>query len=297
MKVVSFDIGIKHMACCTVTLTPNVSIDSWTVLNLLEPPLASSPLFCTVTLKNKRTCGKKARYTKNDATFCEVHSKTASPLVRPSRDTMASTWRKQTLEQLQNHQYAALLSTVRTKKDALEKLQQWARDCVLEKVETVIKPSAKDADLIQVGRTMAVKLDAMSFEDVTHVILENQISPLAARMRALQGMLTQYFILRYPAAHIVYMSSANKLRLAATPPTTTTTHSGYQKHKSDAVDLCRRILVANSDLGFTLESMKALHAKQDDLADSFLQALWYLQHDLKIIYLGAEDLKIKCVVG
>ena len=33
-------------------------------------------------------------------------------------------------------------------------------------------------------------------ESITHVFIENQISPIANRMKTIQGMLAQYFIMK-----------------------------------------------------------------------------------------------------
>ena len=39
------------------------------------------------------------------------------------------------------------------------------------------------------------KIDKL--KDITHIIIENQISPIATRMKTIQGLLTQYFIMKY----------------------------------------------------------------------------------------------------
>jgi hypothetical protein len=68
--------------------------------------------------------------------------------------------------------------------------------CFVE-IPKVSKPNANDADLVSIGWAIKRefgKLEHMS--DVSHVIIENQISPIATRMKTIQGMLAQYFIMR-----------------------------------------------------------------------------------------------------
>ena len=59
----------------------------------------------------------------------------------------------------------------------------------------------------------------------------------------------------------------------------------------DGVSYCSRILTKNEFLNQWITSLDT--KKKDDLADCFLQGLWYLKQKNIIIY--AEDLKIKII--
>jgi hypothetical protein len=65
----------------------------------------------------------------------------------------------------------------------------------------------------------------------------------------------------------------------------------YKKHKIDGVYYCSQIISKNSTFEIWKDSLD--NKKKDDLADSFLQGLWYLKHKNIINY--AEDLKINIV--
>jgi hypothetical protein len=69
------------------------------------------------------------------------------------------------------------------------------------------------------------------------------------------------------------------------------TNPEYKKHKIDGVSYCSRILSNNDFINQWSTSLNT--KKKDDLADCFLQGLWYLKQKNIIIY--AEDLKIKIV--
>jgi regulator of replication initiation timing len=60
---------------------------------------------------------------------------------------------------------------------------------------------------------MKVLLDQVpGIDQVTTVIIENQISTIATRMKSIQAMLAQYFIMRNTEIAIEFVSSANKLK-------------------------------------------------------------------------------------
>lgn len=267
-------------ACCT----------DWMVMNLMPGP-PPPPTTQTSTTTRCSSCKRKAKYKvkTGELFFCDAHAKRHDTYVIW---TMASL-RKKKVDELRQ-----LVGSDLSKAACLERLEPR----VLEPTTVALpKKSANDADLIGVGRQLCLQLDAASLpERIDMVIIENQISPLAARMRTLQGMVTQYFILRYPEAQIQYVSSIMKLKAFSLAPTATaasaTAAQKYKQHKVDGVAHCAAVLRANPSIGagrFTAETLLS-HAKKDDLADCWLQALWFLKHVGKINW-SAEDLKIKCV--
>ena len=155
---------------------------------------------------------------------------------------------------------------------------------MLEKcVETRI--SAGDLDLITIGRNMKGLLHKMeNVQDITHVIIENQISTIATRMKTIQGMLAQYYIMHTPDANIEFVSSSNKLKHLITM----TVQEGrqgkrdYKQNKKDSILFCSKFLDANPNLGDWSSVLTT--SKKDDLADAFLQGIWYLKREKRITY-------------
>jgi hypothetical protein len=196
--------------------------------------------------------------------------------------------------------------------------------CFVE-IPKVSKPNANDADLVSIGWAIKRefgKLEHMS--DVSHVIIENQISPIATRMKTIQGMLAQYFIMRSSTdtefgentldfreskrTQIHFVSSSNKLKISNNDTSTSPTHSSsentlenhdttapkkssYSKNKKDGIQLCTRYLANNPSLSKWTHVLGT--TKKDDLADCFLQGIWFLVHQKIITY--AENLKINSV--
>ena len=116
------------------------------------------------------------------------------------------------------------------------------------------------------------KLFNKTFENVKIdlVIIENQIGPLALRMKTLQGMVMQHFI-ENNVINVVPVNSNNKLKDFLGNKKTT-----YDERKKESVVITRK-LIENTIWNQHFEK----HKKKDDLADCFLQAKWYISHKLK----------------
>jgi hypothetical protein len=296
MKVLSFDVGIKNLAYCLFdNSTTKWKIADWKVVSLLgEEPIihrcsSDNPA------KNKKTAAKPcthlAKYHHNQTYLCDKHAKT---LAATSTFVYLPEPRFKQVKKMKMEELVALAldlkvdSTGKKKPDLLKDIQVYLYTHVLQPVS---KSSAKagDADLITLGQTMkGIFIEFMrEHPDLSVVLIENQISPLANRMKTLQGMLAQTFIMLKDDIRIEFISSANKLKMfsskdkketnstAVSAPTQSQT---YQAHKKDGVTYCHQILEKKAFEGgeqWTLCERK----KKDDLADCFLQGVWWLKHE------------------
>jgi hypothetical protein len=307
MKVISFDIGIKNMAYCFLSVSgEQFEIIDWNVLNLMDEVLKENHLCDCInskTNKNKnkktpentvvKTCGKKAKYScpTGEKFLCESHAKKSEEYWIPCKEKMPSSIKKLKLDDLISlGKTLGFTDFSGLKKDILDR--------ILEKIESktlkpLIKPKSKTAsetDLITVGRNMTKKLEELDHQGITHVIIENQISTIATRMKTIQGMLTQYYIMK-GVSDIEFISSFNKLKAFSkaasdshkTPEknekkddTEKTDKDKYKERKADGIAICTKFLDENPALtpwktGF--EESK----KKDDLADCFLQGLFFIR--------------------
>jgi len=103
---------------------------------------------------------------------------------------------------------------------------------------------------------------------IDKVIIENQISPLAGRMKTLQGMITQYFI-GLNIEDIEYISAQNKLKEYITKTTT------YSERKKISVEITKKIIKDSNNWSELFEKSK----KKDDLGDTLLQAIYYMKNN------------------
>lgn len=148
---------------------------------------------------------------------------------------------------------------------------------------------AHDLDLITYGRNLMKHLDILleSIDGpIDMMIVENQISTLASRMKTLQGMITQYFIMKN-VERIEFISASCKLKLftdSSLDISSFVDASTYSDRKKSGISICRSLGGgANHNTPYaTWMSMFEKHKKKDDLADCFLQGLW------RVYLLGAQ---------
>jgi hypothetical protein len=146
-------------------------------------------------------------------------------------------------------------------------------------VAVVAKPkvvSAASLDLITIGRNMHRRFDALPHlaAGIDVVIIENQLSTLATRMKTLQGMITQYFIMR-GVPDIRFISATNKLKLFDPKKDGEADKADYADRKKRSIEITRSLLLTQSTQS-TQSSRFETHKKKDDLADCFLQGVWWL---------------------
>lgn len=352
-KIVSFDVGIKNMAYCVFELGSQLEILEWGVLNLIteqtnRPPHHLCNCVLESSLKKKggqtKICNKKAKYSKGSNYFCEKHA-SCSRYIILNKECSQPFIKKQTNASLitlcKNRMIYNDAAGIRVeflqKKDLIDLLNTFYENNGLTPIKIQKNKSAGEIDLITIGRNLKHQLDNMEvLRGVTHVIIENQISPIATRMKTIQGMLCQYFIMcSQPSIVIEFISSSNKLKglvenKSTCPPTNTVdNHRGdqekeavgdddnddhdhdndndsvvlepqsqpvysmdktkYAQNKKNGIDICSRFLENNTSLEKWRTSMTT--RKKDDLADCFLQGIWYMKNKKWITH--NNDLNIR----
>ena len=112
--------------------------------------------------------------------------------------------------------------------------------------------------------------DLLKNHKIDCVLIENQISKIASTMKTIQGMITQYFVMTH-VDNIHYISSYNKLKMYVQSKKNYT----YKERKDLGIQ-CTKDDIINTQDNKWIE-LFLQHKKKDDLADSFLQALWYIK--------------------
>ena len=311
------------MAYCVLSPTQNadapITIHDWNVLSMIEETApAIFPCNCMIAGKNKKVepkmCNKAAKYSKNDQYFCDRHAKIYKQYIIPTKKHSSAFIKKQKVPDLvalcNTHMLLLNLDAKTLKKDQLiEILSGFYKQMCFDPIVTLKSKNANEIDLIHIGKSIKRLFDQLpDIDTITHVLIENQISPIANRMKTIQGMLAQYFIMKNDNIHIDFVSSSHKLNqfkqtknAAIREPTnaivqdsateSTKTNPHYKAHKSDGITYCQEILEKNATLTHWNSSMNT--RKKDDLADAFLQGMWYFKQQNIICY--ADDLKIKLV--
>ena len=275
IRLLSFDVGIKNLAYCIVDISQNDRLEliEWNVLNLCD--VSEETMKCTELQKNGKTCGKPGKYCKNENTLvcCEKHAKTSITYKIPQKEHAASTLKKLKIDGLRELAGVSKLNAEGKKEDILQALNQYFRETEWEVIQNPKNKNqnASKTDLITLGRSLHAQLSANPImSTVTHVIIENQISPIANRMKTIQGMIAQHFI-SLGNSSIEFVSSGNKLKNLAKQSNATT---GYKQNKQDGIFYCEKYLRENQTDAKWLDILSK-SPKKDDLSDCFLQALWW----------------------
>jgi hypothetical protein len=283
MKLLSIDIGIKNLAF--IILETNEANDfkiiKWDVLNL-----CSNNNNCTHHL-----CKNKPAFYKNNTYYCKIHAKKtdySSPLCN------IKTLHKLSLKKLiaLANEYKLVFDKSSNKSSIIALLETHLNTHCLEAVQSV---SANTINLVHIGINIKDQLNEL-FKDyniltLDKIILENQISPIANRMKTIQGMIAQYFI-NSNNYNIYFISATNKLKsflkdksdslstnitdISNTSDSISTINNKitYAQRKKLSIFHTKEVLQKynmNNEVYFF-----SGHSKKDDLADCFLQAYYYI---------------------
>ena len=264
MKILSIDIGIKNLAYCLLEVIDNTKtfkIIKWDVINLCgEEPT------CQYIIKNKKVtkkCNKKACVFRKDIYYCKTHAKKMNCLLQTTETNIKTSTKLCDLRSLSDKYRIAYTSTSK-KYDLYTELKKYIDENIYINVKKI---SASDLSLVDVGCLIAKIIPShIDTNNIDTVIIENQISPLANRMKTIQGMVAQFFIMNN-ISEIYFISAINKLKPFITQK------MNYKERKEMGINITYNLLKHHGDWLALFNN----HKKKDDLADSLLQGLWFLQ--------------------
>ena len=315
MKILSIDVGIKNLAFCLLEIPDDKSstleykILLWDSISLLDQK-------CCI------NCGKPAKFCKEDKYYCRKHAKAVDQYQIPSaKDLSLKRLNKTDLQEYIDGLDISLNIFSQPKKNQkrqaiIEEVEQYNKHRFFDPVK---EDNAGLVSLIEIGYNLQQRLDKiLTGITLDTILIENQLSNIAVRMKTLQGMLTQYFIMRGYRS-IEYIASQNKLKLfqerdkgkAKTERTSNKDSNdkdsnddqekndrekndrekndrekndtekndrekktSYSDRKRMGIQYCTKVLDSNN-MDDWLEYMNK-HGKRDDLADCFLQGLWWI---------------------
>jgi hypothetical protein len=277
MILLSFDVGIKNLAYCLISVNEIensnkdnnknfIEIIKWNIVDLSCDHVEETKVEETQE-KILKQCSK----CKKSATYC-THSNTMLP-------ENVTRFCKKHAEEAQLPMHPKLLKSN-------SKIGQTPYIVPLSKK----KVSCNKINIVDLGKNIKRHLDVIfdeHMDKIDAILIENQIGNLAGRMNVLQGMISQYFIMRN-ITNIEFISATNKLKLFKTVinKSSNITEGGnldnvlesekklYKMRKDAGKMVCRSLLSFYPNLSKWMAKYDK-HKKNDDLADCFLQGYYY----------------------
>jgi intracellular sulfur oxidation DsrE/DsrF family protein len=154
--------------------------------------------------------------------------------------------------------------------------------CAVHKCENAVeikKRKVKSVTIQELNTKLIKKMDSMpQLSDIDIVLIEQQPSKNPT-MKNLSFMLNSYFIIRgmidkQRIQKVIFVSAKNKLKGKADKDKLKT----YKDRKKMSIEVCRNTL---SDKNSELVDFFNGHFKKDDLADCFLQGMYYIEQFVK----------------
>jgi hypothetical protein len=279
MKLISIDVGIKNLAVCLFekpsscdchsSALNKFKIKKWDVLDIANECCAAK---CTFN-DGKKPCINNAKYKKGNITLCHKHAKKDTTYLIPNNTQKLVYLNKQKIQTLHSiaMEYELKYEKKLKKVELVALIHEHIQSHYFDFIELT---RANEVHALDLAINLKNKLDKFIAEEgprIDYVIIENQIGPLAARMKSLQGMIVQYFAMcGLEVKHLSFISAANKLNDVP--------QSGklsYSDRKKEGIKKCTSILTNQLEYSSNLDFFMK-HKKRDDLADCFLQGLWYI---------------------
>jgi hypothetical protein len=254
MKVISFDVGLRNLAYCVLegTSRSDVRIVDWNIIDVLGEQAGVGAARCF-------KCTSAARYEHaSEGTFaCSKHAP------RKQKNVTKTALNKKSPMELRGELDRLGLRTEATKKSELVSLlYNHARQNTWKKCVA----SSTQGSVMDMSQAIMASLDARmsSWRGADAVCIENQPE---RRMYAVQAMLQMYFTVR--GIKSCGISATHKLSNIVTIDDSVTSYKGRKK---TGITHAYALVPAENQEHFKK------HPKKDDLADSFLQGLWFLEH-------------------
>lgn len=269
--MLSIDVGIKNLGYCFLDMKTK-QIQQWGVIDLRQNEECVKHI-CEF-------CSKLAFVSYQNRFYCKTHMNQS--ITKPQcvvKDNHFSKLKVSQLEEIESFILKHKVDPIyiakkrKTKMERIQFIQTHYQDVCCIQVNK--KPTSSDQfSLITLAKNLKQHFDALYFPNLETVIIENQVSPIASRMKTLQGMIVQYFIMKECYTEKLntfeFVSSQNKLKDFAKDLT-------YKERKAKAVEICLHLLTTESQ-GLSFLELFNKSSKKDDLADCFLQGYCYLQN-------------------
>ena len=137
--------------------------------------------------------------------------------------------------------------------------------------------------LLLIGKNIVEQLDKYKhFLDVDHVLLENQPALKNPTMKSIQMIIYSYFLVngitnnKSKIENIEMINARNKLKAYKGPEIKCEIKDKYKKTKFLGIEYCKTMINENNKIEEKFKKLFEESKKKDDLADSYLQGIYYI---------------------
>jgi len=265
-KILSIDVGMKNLAYCLFSIKDNdYKVIDWDVIDLCK----QTKKICMGKNKKGGCCKKNSKYFKNNNYYCKIHAKKGNFKI-PTKEYNLKIIKKLKINDMKTtaNNYDLSYNKKFKKKNFLELFQQ---DLSQNYFNTIDFINTVKISLVTYGKNLKDEFNKKKWGKIDLVLVENQIGPLALRMKTLQGMIMQHFIEK--DFKVLEISPSNKLKEFLGNKKTT-----YSERKKESIKITQNIILKKFFIDKWTSHFNT-HKKKDDLADSFLQGLWYFKKE------------------
>jgi len=283
-KILSFDVGIKNLAYCILhKKDDHVKVLDWNIINLVD-----DRDLCQFELRNKKICGKIARFisphNNQKYTTCKAHSLKYVPEINKLEESNSFK-----CNHLKCKNPACVMVANKEDLAFCDKHEKDTKKIISQfKPKKLLGQNCSQQPIQELSTKLFSKLDAnKEFLNVEEVLIENQPSLKNPNMKTIATLLYSYFIFRgiidrpitkSPLIYVKFISPSNKLKVNKK---ITDERLNEAKDKKEEYDITKGLGLIYCQTLINDDEKKYLdtHSKKDDLCDAYLQGFRYLYID------------------
>jgi hypothetical protein len=282
----SIDIAIKNLAFC---LFNNSKIIDWKLINLIQDDIISTNIICSALTKKNIKCDKIAKFCQDGNScqdvnscqdgkkyYCKMHAKGQNNIIE-MKDKLICSYNKCNKE---------ILYYYKDNKNKLNGLCNLHKKTISKDIEIIRYYTTKNITDNEVRILLFKELDKYEFTkiDIGKILIEKQPKKATEKMRSLAYAVYDYFIIKFnynPKVKIIWGDPKNKLTVYNGPiiKCPDEIKDQYDKNKWYACKYCIWYLETRGETDYL--NFLLLNKKQDDLADCYLQGIYYIENKNK----------------
>lgn len=265
MRIISWDIGEINLAYC---ILENENIIEWDKIDLLED-IRLPKYLCTASLKSGKKCNKKALFYNEAGYYCKLHANKISDVNKILEYELCGAINKNGKKCLKKAMYYETINNVKVYYCNKHKKNT-------EEIKKYI--NSKNISFFDKSVLMIKKLNKYeNILDVDKVIIENQPVYKNPIMKSIQMILYTYYLLNgvinsNRINDVCFQNANKKLLVYDGPEITCDKKKIYDRNKYLSKEYCKYYL-DNQWLDYFNN-----HKKKDDLADAYLQGLYFIKN-------------------